>query len=194
MRWYHQIRRARIFTLVAVIVASSVSAFGESGQSRLSAAGQAALLSIGQQPGETVRQLSIDEAAKLALEQNLGIRIQQYDPQIQDLGVALARSSWAPNFTTNFSRNSQTQQPTSSLAGGATSILNGSVSSAVGLNQVLPWGANYTATWNSSRATTTNNFASYSPQLGSNLNLQFTQPLLRNFDIDQIRAQVANSR
>jgi len=194
MRWYHQIRRARIFTLVAVIVASSVSAFGQSGQSRLSAAGQAALLSVGQQPGETVRQLSIDEAAKLALEQNLGIRIQQYDPQIQDLGVALARSSWAPNFTTNFFRNSQTQQPTSSLAGGATSILNGSVSSAVGLNQVLPWGANYTATWNSSRATTTNNFASYSPQLGSNLNLQFTQPLLRNFDIDQIRAQVANSR
>jgi outer membrane protein TolC len=194
MRWYHQIRRARIFTLVAVIVASSVSAFGQSGQSRLSAAGQAALLSIGQQPGETVRQLSIDEAAKLALEQNLGIRIQQYDPQIQDLGIALARSSWAPNFITNFSRNSQTQQPTSSLAGGATKILNGSVSTAVGLNQVLPWGASYTATWNSSRFTTTNLFNSYSPQLGSNLNLQFTQPLLRNFDIDQIRQQVANSK
>jgi len=59
---------------------------------------------------------------------------------------------------------------------------------------VLPWGANYTATWNSSRFTTTNLFNSYSPQLGSNLNLQFTQPLLRNFDIDQIRQQVAVSK
>ena len=194
MRWDHQIRRARILSLAAVIVTSSVSAFGQSGQSRLSTAGQAALQSALQQPGESVRPLSIDEAVRLALEQNLGIRIQRFDPQIQDLGVALARSYWAPNFTTNFSRNSQTQQATSSLAGGATSILNGSVSSAVGLNQVLPWGASYTATWNSSRFTTTNLFNSYSPQLGSNVNLQFTQPLLRNFDIDQIRQQVANSK
>src|SRR5438309_6276210 len=186
--------RVRISVIASAIVSVSVSAFGQSGQLSLTTSLQAAAGSAALQSTETVRRLSIDEAAKLALEQNLGIRIQRFDPQIQDVGVALARSFWAPNFTTNFSRNSQTQQPTSSLAGGATSILNGSVSSAVGVNQVLPWGASYSAIWNSSRFTTTNLFNSYSPQLGSNLNLQFTQPLLRNFDIDQIRAQVANSK
>jgi outer membrane protein len=194
MRLHPVIRRGRTTTIAAAILALSVSAFGQTGQSRLSAAAQAALQNVTQQPGESVRRMSIDEAVKLALEQNLGIRIQRFDPQIQDTGVALARSFWAPNFTTNFARNAQTQQPTSSLSGGATSILNGSVSSAVGFNQVLPWGASYTATWNSSRATTTSLFQSFSPQIGSNLNLQFTQPLLRNFDIDQIRQQVANSR
>jgi len=194
MRPHQLIRHARTTTIAAAILTLSVSAFGQTGQSRLSTAGRAALQSVAQQPGESVRRMSIDEAVKLALEQNLGIRIQRFDPQIQDVGVAQARSFWAPSLTSNFARNSQTQQPTSSLAGGASSILNGSVSSAVGLTQVLPWGGSYAATWNSSRFTTTNLFQSYSPQIGSNLNLQYTQPLLRNFDIDQIRQQVANSR
>jgi len=194
MRLHQLIRHARTTTIAATILTLSVSAFGQTGQSRLSTAGRAALQSVAQQPGESVRRMSIDEAVKLALEQNLGIRIQRFDPQIQDVGVAQARSFWAPSLTSNFARNSQTQQPTSSLAGGASSILNGSVSSAVGLTQVLPWGGSYAATWNSSRFTTTNLFQSYSPQIGSNLNLQYTQPLLRNFDIDQIRQQVANSR
>ena len=194
MRLRQLIRHARTTTIAAAILTLSVSAFGQTGQSRLTTAGQAALQSVAQQPGESVRRMSIDEAVKLALEQNLGIRIQRFDPQIQDVGVAQARSFWAPSLTSNFARNSQTQQPTSSLAGGASSILNGSVSSAVGLTQVLPWGGNYAATWNSSRFTTTNLFQSYSPQIGSNLNLQYTQPLLRNFDIDQIRQQVLDSR
>jgi outer membrane protein len=186
--------RLRITAIASAIVITSVSAFGQTGQSPLSASLQAAAQNAAQQPAESVRRLSIDEAVKSALEQNLGIRIQRIDPQIQDVGIAQARAFWAPNLTSNFSRNSQTQQATSSLAGSASSILNGNFNSAVGINQTLPWGADYTATWNSSRFTTTNLFQSFSPQIGSNLNLQYSQPLLRNFEIDQIRQQVANSK
>jgi outer membrane protein TolC len=197
MRWYHTMRRARILAVAAATAASSVSAFAQPGQPGLALsqhAVQAGIQDASAQRGESVRPLSIDDAARLALEQNLGIRIQRFDPQIQDTGVALARSSWNPNVTSTFARNSQTQQPTSSLAGGATSILNGTTQTAIGLNQILPWGGTYSATWNSSRFTSTNLFQSYSPQLGTNLNLQYTQPLLRNFDIDQIRQQVATSK
>jgi outer membrane protein len=195
MRLEHLNSRARMLTIAAAVLATSVSAFGQTGHLQLStSAVQAAIQAAPAQQGESVRRLSIDDASRFALEQNLGIRIQRFDPQIQDTGVALARSSWAPNVTTAFNRNSQTQQPTNSLAGGATSISNGTTQTALGMNQLLPWGGSYTATWNSSRFTTTNLFNSYSPQLGSNLNFQYTQPLLRNFDIDQIRAQVANSK
>jgi outer membrane protein len=194
MRLHQLIRPARIASIAAAIVTMSMSAFGQSGQSRLAGAVAAAAQAVAQQPGESIRRLSIDEAVKLALEQNLGIQIQRIDPQIQDTGVALSRSFWSPSLTTNFSKNSQTLQPTSSLSGGATSILNANLSTAVGLNQTLPWGGAYTATWNSSRFTTTNLFQGFSPQTGSNLNLQYSQPLLRNFEIDQIRQQVANSR
>jgi outer membrane protein TolC len=192
---HHSIRRARILTTLAALVATSVSAFGQTGQSPLAISLQnAAAQTAAQPPTESVRRLSIDEAVALALEQNLGIRIQRIDPQIQDVGIAQARSFWAPSLSTNFSKNSQTQQATSSLSGGATSILNANVATAVGLNQTLPWGGAYTATWNSSRFTTSNLFQGFSPQTGSNVNLQYSQPLMRNFEIDQIRQQVATSK
>src|SRR5437763_3389522 len=164
MRLEYLMSRARMFAAAAAILAMSVSAFGQTGQLRLStrAAVQAAIQAVPAQQGESVRRLSIDDAARLALEQNLGIRIQRFDPQIQDTGVALARSSWAPQVTSSLNRNSQTQQPTSSLAGGATSILNGSTQTQLGMNQLLPWGGSYTATWNNSRFTTTNLFNAYS--------------------------------
>jgi outer membrane protein len=184
--------RLRIPVVALTVLGTAVSAFG---QISFTSALQAAAAQAATQPAaESVRRLSIDDAVKLALEQNLGIRIQRIDPQIQDVGIAQARSFWAPNLQTNFSKNSQTQQPTSSLAGGATNILNSNFNTALGVNQTLPWGASYAATWNSSRFTTTNQFQSFSPQIGSNLNLQYSQPLLRNFEIDQIRQQVANSK
>ena len=187
--------RLRIPVIALAVLGLSVSAFGQSGQLSFPSTLQAAAAQAATQPAsESVRRLSIDEAVKLALEQNLGIRIQRIDPQIQDIGIAQARAFWAPSLQTNFSRSSQTQQPTSSLAGGATNILNSNINSAVGLDQTLPWGGSYAATWNSSRFTTTNQFQSFSPQIGSNLNLQYSQPLLRNFEIDQIRQQVANSK
>jgi outer membrane protein len=196
MRLHQPIRRVTQTTVAAAFVMMAVSAFAQSGQSTIAAAAQAAVAQAGIQPEAVgpVRRLSIDDAVKLALEQNLGIRIQRLDPQIQDLGVAQARSLWAPNFVSDLSRNSTSQQATSSLSGGATSILNETFATDVGLNQTLPWGGSYTATWSSSRFTSTSLFQSYSPQLGSNLNLQYTQPLLRNLPIDQIRQQLENSK
>ncbi len=141
-----------------------------------------------------VRQLSIEEAVRLALEQNLGLRLQRIDPQIQDVGVWQARSFWAPTLASSFSRNGQTQRSTSALSGGATSIDNGTFASAIGLNQLLPTGTTYSASWNSSRFTTTNLFTNFSPQLQSAVALTVTQPLLRNFRIDQVREQVALSQ
>jgi len=119
MRLHQPNRHARTTTIAAAILTLSVSAFGQTGQPRIGTLLPSAAQGLAQQPGETVRRLSIDEAVNLALEQNLGIRIQRIDPQIQDTGVALARSFWAPSLTSNFAKNSQTQQPTSSLAGGA---------------------------------------------------------------------------
>src|SRR5580765_889269 len=195
MRLHHLIRRARIATIAAMFAAIPMSVFAQNGQSPFSISlQQASAQAAAQLQSESVRRLSIDEAVTLAMEQNLGIRIQRFDPQIQDTSVAQARSFWAPSLTSNFSKNGQTQQPTSSLSGGATSILNSNMNTAVGLNQQLRWGGVYSATWNSSRFSTTNLFQGFSPQIGSNLNLQYSQPLMRNFEIDQIRQQVAISQ
>jgi outer membrane protein TolC len=62
------------------------------------------------------------------------------------------------------------------------------------MNQVLPWGGNYNAAWSNQRVTTTDITRYYSPQLTSTLNLSYSQPLIRNFSIDQIRDQVQLSQ
>src|SRR6185436_18915128 len=191
MRLEHLIRRARIVVIAGTLVATSVSAFGQSGQSRLTEIAKAAAQGLALQPGETLRPISIDEAVKLGLEQNLGIQIQRYDPQIQDTAVSQARSFWSPQISATLSKQSQSQAVTNSLAGGANSITNGNLFTGASLSQTLPWGASYTANWNNQRITTNNLFTTFSPQIASNVNFQFTQPLLRNFSIDAIRQQVA---
>ena len=190
---------SRTAALAAAVLSFSVSAFAQSGHLTLSAAvpdaaGQATAQAAGQPAADTVRRVSIDDAVQMALEQNLGIRIQRIEPQVSDLGVVQARSFWAPSFTSSFAKNSQTQQPTSALSGSTQNILNNQFSTGVGLNELLPWGGSYSANWNSSKFTTTNLFQSFSPQLNSTLNLSYTQSLLRNFSIDQIRQQVQISQ
>jgi outer membrane protein len=195
MRLHHLIRRARIATIAAMFAAISVSVFAQNGQSQFSISlQQASAQAAAQLQTESVRRLSIDEAVTLALEQNLGIRIQRFDPQIQDTSVAQARAFWAPNLTTNFNRNSQTLQSTNAFTGSGASTLNQSFFNQVVFNQTLRTGAQYSATWFNSRTTTTNLSEIFVPRLGSGLNLQFSQPLMRNFEIDQIRQQVANSK
>ncbi len=141
--------------------------------------------------GGPLRQLSVDDAVKLALEQNLGIQTQRLDPQIQDFSVAQARSFWAPQFTTGVQRQSSNQPATSAFNPQYDSATTGG---SIGFNQLLPWGGSYTASWVNQRLVTSNAAAFFSPQLNSNVQFNYTQPLLQNFSIDQIRQQVQISR
>jgi outer membrane protein len=199
----HQSFRARIAIIAAAVgLVSSVSAFGQQvsgsgqpGAPSLSLAIQTAAQNAAQHPGEPVRRISIDEAVKLAMEQNLGIRIQRFDPQIQDTGVFLARSAWAPAFTSTLSKNSNQSPNASLLSGTQASVTTGTFAAVASLAQQLPFhGANYTVNWNNSRFTSTDPSNIFNPRLSSNVQAIFQQPLLRNFSIDQIRQQVAVSK
>ena len=146
-------------------------------------------------PGDQVRRLTVDEAVRLAVENNLGIQIARFNPQIQDLAVALARTAWAPTGTTTVQASSA-DTPNNSFLSGSTSnkTTNGRVASNVGLQQQTPWGGSYSVGWDSSRSTTTNIFSNFSPQLSSSLSIDIRQPLLRNFNIDSLRQQVLLSQ
>ncbi|PYQ78486.1 MAG: hypothetical protein DMG01_11435, partial [Acidobacteria bacterium] len=64
----------RIIVLACALVLPSVSAFAQSGQLRFDSTTLAATAqNAAQQSTEIVRRLTMDEAVKLALEQNLGI-------------------------------------------------------------------------------------------------------------------------
>ena len=141
-----------------------------------------------------VRRLTVDEAVKLAIEQNLGIQIDRLTPQIDDITVAQARTYWVPNATTGLTSLSQNTPSTSAFSGGQTKTTDSRFTTQFGVNQILPTGANYTVGWNSYRATSTNVFNSFDPLINSNLSFSFTQPLLKNRTTDSYRQQLETAR
>jgi HAE1 family hydrophobic/amphiphilic exporter-1 len=140
-----------------------------------------------------VRPLTIDEAVRLALDNNLGIQIARINPQVQDLGIAQARAAWVPSFTTAVQGSNGTTPASSFLSASSTgqnATTSGRLASNVGVTQQTPWGGSYSVGWDSSRATTTNLFTNFSPQLQSSLSIDIRQPLLRNFHLDSLRQQL----
>ena len=142
-------------------------------------------------PAPATRQLTVEDAVKLALEHNLGVQVARVNPQIQDYSIAQARANWAPTLTSSFFTNSNTQPPRNIFAGGQTRVTDDRTAGSLGMEQNLPWGGGfYSASWDSNRATTSNIFTRFDPTLSSNLSVRVVQPLLRNFNIDAIRQQV----
>ncbi|PYR94942.1 MAG: hypothetical protein DMF84_02805 [Acidobacteria bacterium] len=136
--------------------------------------------------------ISMDEAVKMALENNLGIQQERLNPQIQTLGIARANGAFAPELFSTLNRGSSTAPPQTFLEqGGAATVTNTNFRTQAGVQQVLPFaGSSYAVSFDGFRSVSNAPRVSFSPQLGSNLNAQFVQPLLRNFKIDSLRQQV----
>jgi outer membrane protein len=176
-----QLSRAVRIGLIAIsIVSVSGSAFAQAPAAPATPA----------QPAGATQPLSLEAAIKLALENNLNLRVEKINPELQDLSIAQARTAWTPNLTSTV-RNGRTVSPvTSFLAGASGQLTRDSLSANVGANQLLPWGANYTVLWDLSRGKSNSIYDSPNPSLASNLNVNFTQPLLRNRGIDNARQQL----
>src|SRR5436190_1390150 len=170
------------------LLTPAVSVFAQSGQSLTPAAATSA------QPTATVRHLSVDDAVRLALQQNLGIQIEQMNPRIQDIAMAQARSLWTPSVSSTVTNNSTNTAPSNLFSGGQSKVTDSRFSTQFGVSQTLKTGANYTFNWSSFRASSTNIFNNYDPQLSANVSFNVTQPLLKNYKIDSIRQQLAVSR
>jgi outer membrane protein len=175
------VTRVGIAAALMAVFGTSASVFAQASQS-------------GQQQGATpalTRRLTADEAVKLALENNLGIRVARIDPQIQDLNIVNAKTGWTPSLSTTFQTNSNDAPNQNFLAGAqGTKTSSDQFASNIGVTQTLPWGGSYDVGWDSSRFNSNSSFSTFSPQLRSSLALNYTQPLLRNWKIDNTRQQV----
>jgi outer membrane protein TolC len=139
--------------------------------------------------------LSLDEAVKRALDSNIDLVVGRLNPQIQNWTIAQTRGVYRPTLTSSFGDNFQRSQPTSQLSGGtslAAGIESGTYSWSAGLSQALQFsGGTATATWANSRNNTTSNNSILNPTYTSSLSLSVTQPLIKNFRIDNNRQTLA---
>jgi outer membrane protein len=184
-----------VLALTLFVSGRGVFASGQAAPQQPPASGVTQAASAAAAPSGAVVRLSVDEAVRMALENNLGIQAERLAPQITTLAVAQARAAYAPVLFSNFQTRNSTQPPSSFITGGSTILTNESFSQNGGLQQNVPWGGGqYSFSLDGAKVTTSAIDSRYNPQLSSNLSARFVQPLLRNFKTDALRQQIETSR
>jgi outer membrane protein len=136
------------------------------------------------------RSISIEEAVALALERNLDIAVQRMNPRTYELSVQALKASYLPNVNSTIGQNNIVQLPRNQLTGG-NSVENDTTTYNFGFSQNLPWGGGVaSAGWANSKLNSTSSLNTFNPQFNSTLTANVTQPMLRNFTIDNNRAQI----
>ena len=150
-------------------------------------------LPVVQETGPVIR-LSVDEAVARAMDKNLTIASERLTPQTWDLSIAASRAFYQPNVTSAFANNNQTSLNANLFEGGDT--VNAQTQSwSGGLAQNM-WkgGGNYTVNWTNSRNDSDGNNTTVNPLYNSGLQASYVQPLMRNFKIDNTRANLLSNR
>lgn len=145
-------------------------------------------------PGGAVLMLSMEQAVEMALESNLGLRASRLDTEVADHSIAGARAAFLPFANLNLSRNNSESQSVTNADGTRTNSSSTALNGSTTVSQFLPWlGGGYQVTWGGNR-NSTSGLSTFNPQLGSNLNIGFQQPLWRDLTIDQNRAGLETSQ
>jgi outer membrane protein len=146
----------------------------------------------GQQPAAptpTALPLSLDEAVKRALENNVDIAVDRYNPELSAQGVRAAEGYYDPFLFSTLNHASSDTPGTTSISGGT--VVNSKQNIwNFGVSVPVQTGADFTVTFNNNRRESNSNLTSYNPLFNSNLNLSLTQPLLKNFLTDSPRTQL----
>lgn len=142
----------------------------------------------------SVVNLTMEQAVEKALDQNITLTVERLNPQIQDLALSQILAAYRPTVTSTLGNNWNRQQGTSQLSGGQ-NVETGIYTFNGGVSQALPWtGGTASVTFNNSRTNSNSNNATLNPYFRAGLTASLSQPLLRNFRIDNTRQQVLTSR
>lgn len=133
-----------------------------------------------------VLNLSLDEAVKRALEKNLDIAVERFNPDASALSVKSARGVYDPFFTSTVSQTSASQHTTSPFQATNTdrTVFN------FGVSQYVPTGATLGLGFNNLKTDAPTLGTTFNPSFSSSLSLSLSQPLLRDFKIDASRYQI----
>ena len=196
-------KTARTLAAAGFILASASSAFAQKPQEpspeHVKALIAQAMQQTPQQPakgttldsstGPTVN-LTEEQAVTRGREKNLTLISERITPQTFDFSLAATRAAYLFNLTSSTGFLNNTQLNTNAVQGGGqtkteTQSWSGGVS-----KRMWHGGGNYTLNWTNNRDTTSATNSNCSPCFSSGLDGSFTQPLMRNFKIDNTRAQI----
>ena len=131
--------------------------------------------SVGAQQG---RELTLDQAIGIALENNLGLRSARIDTQIQTAGVAVEEAEFGRNLNGGLYHRSD-RSPSVSALENVQSTTSNSQSLAIGIDQKLSTGGRVALEFSNSRSSSNVAYRTIDPVYGSKLELSLRQPLFQ---------------
>src|SRR6266850_7535527 len=134
-------------------------------------------------------QLTLEDAVRRAVEHNPELAIVRLGTDVEAARVGETKGAFAPMFSTTLGRSSIVTPPSNFLFGDRGVDVNDWFSTT-GVRQRLKWGAGtWSVSWETARTTTNNPLSSFDPSLQSGVQVAFSQPLLRDRQIDAARQQ-----
>ena len=140
-----------------------------------------------------VLELSLDETVKRAMDNNLDIKVESYNPLAVAESVRAAQGYYDPFLSSILDKNSRTS-PQSNAFSGAQEVTTRGYTWNFGLGQAVPTGGEFGLTFNNNKNDTNSVFTTFNPSYSSGLTLSASQPLFKNFRIDAPRRQLLVSK
>ncbi|HWQ03422.1 MAG TPA: TolC family protein [Candidatus Nitrosotenuis sp.] len=123
--------------------------------------------------------LSLADAIQLVLANNTDVQINRLSYESSRFGVLRAYQPFDPVFNASFTSNRATSPTTSQLEGAAT-LSTLSQSTNTSWTQTFQTGTRLQISFSGSKNTTNSTFSTFNPSIGSSLNFNLSQPLLRS--------------
>ena len=136
--------------------------------------------------------LSLNEAIRLALENNNDIRASRIDVEMAEHNLTASRGAYDPRVFSE-SYFERTSLPVASFLGGNNdgSLKVNNATSQIGLSGLSPkYGGSYQVDMSSTRYSSNNFFNTLNPVVSSKLTLTYTQPLVRGLRSDDTRRRI----
>jgi outer membrane protein len=126
---------------------------------------------------------SLQDVVKTALENNLDIQVQHFNPQISESLIETQEAVFSPVL--NFSaRESESTQPGNSQLSGGLSVTDSNRYASGTYTDFFTIGSRLDFTVFTNRTATNNTFSTVNPSYFSQATIAYTQPFLRNFGLE----------
>ena len=128
----------------------------------------------------SVTELSLEEAIRQTVKNNLDIQIELINPDIAQQTLKKNTAIFIPTLDINFSKT-ENNSPSRSVLDGGTLTTSENVNASISLSQKLALGGTMQISLDNSRYSSTSTFSTMNPSLNSTLTFSLSQPLLKNF-------------
>jgi outer membrane protein TolC len=138
--------------------------------------------------GQSVLELSLTQAIERALDRNLDLKVQRFNPQLTDYSIQQTKAAYRGTLTQQTSYSDRTTLSAATTDGNTPSFATRTATSNTNFSQPTRFhGLNFSASANTSRSVTTQTTSLRPIGLTSTFGFNVTQPLLRYFKTDNAR-------